>query len=217
VVVSITHAGLRSWAKGLYPLEAAVEILVRAFGGRFAAPGHPWIQPCDQPGWWWLDVTMLVDDQIGHLSGGEQRVLRFVASLAGGAPVSLADNLPGLDRELIDLVLAGLAHANGSHEHPDLRIDRARGVAVLNGRLPSLHPWPGAVQPGSADASRATDVTNAFREHVPSNPDWRQQLSDLPMIREDLLVQLERRASEGATPAELDELRRDYHELFGRF
>lgn len=214
--MSVTFAGLRSWAKGLYPLEAAVEILVRAFGGRFAAPGNPWIQPCDQPGWWWLDVTMLVDDQIGHLSGGEQRVLRIVASLAGGAPVSLADNLPGLDRELTDLVLAGLAHANGSHEHPDLRIDHARGVAVLNGRLPLLHPWPVAVQPGSADASRPTEETETAHESVPTNPDWRQQLPDLPLIREDLLVQLEQRASEGASPAELDELRRDYYELFGR-
>lgn len=213
--MSVTFAGLRSWAKGLYPLEAAVEILVRAFGGRFAAPGNPWIQPCDQPGWWWLDATMLVDDQLGHLSGGEQRVLRIVASLAGGAPVSLADNLPGLDRELTDLVLAGLAHANGSHEHPDLRIDHARGVAVLNGRLPSLHPWPAAVQPESADASRAADVTSAVHESVSTIPDWRQQLPDLPLIREDLLAQLEQRASEGATPAELDELRRGYHELFG--
>ena len=214
--MSVTFAGLRLWANGLYPLGAAVEILVRAFGGRFAAPGNPWIQPCDLPGWWWLDVTMLVDDQIGHLSGGEQRVLRIGASLAGGAPVSLADNLPGLDRELTDLVLAGLAHANGSHEHPDLRIDHVRGVAVLNGRLPSLHPWPAVIQPVSADAPRPTEETEAAHVSVPTDPDWRQQLPDLPLIREDLLVQLEQRASEGATPAELDELRRDYHELFGR-
>lgn len=27
--------GLRRWANGLYPLEAAVELLARAFGGRF--------------------------------------------------------------------------------------------------------------------------------------------------------------------------------------
>lgn len=213
--MSITHAGLRSWAKGLYPLEAAVEILVSAFGGRFAAPGQPWIQPFDRSGWWWLDVTMLVDDQISHLSGGEQRVLRIVASLAGGVPVSLADNLPGLDRELTDLVLAGIAHANGSHEHPDLRIDHARGVAVLNGRLPSLHPWPAAAQ-GSADASRPTERSEAAHLSVPTDPDWRKQLPDLPLIREDLLVQLEQRAREGATPVELDELRRDYFELFGR-
>ena len=156
--MSVAFAGLRSWAKGLYPLEAAVEILVRAFDGRFATPGHPWIQPCAQPGWWWLDVSRLVDDEIGHLSGGEQRILRVVASLAGGEPVSLADNLPGLDRELTDLVLAGIAHANGSHEHPDFRIDQERRVAVRNGPLPSLHPWPTpAVKPISAAADASSD------------------------------------------------------------
>lgn len=140
--MSITFAGLRSWAKGLYPLEAAVELLVRAFDGRFARPGNPWIQPCDQPGWWWLDVTRLVDDQFGHLSGGEQRMLRIVASLAGGEPVSLAENVTGLDRELTELVLATIAHAGGSHEHPDIHIDLEHGFAAQNGLLPSLHPWP---------------------------------------------------------------------------
>jgi len=157
--VSIAFAGLRLWAKGLYPLESAVELLVRAFDGRFARPGNPWIQPCDQPGWWWLDITQLTDDRVGHLSGGEQRLLRIVASLAGGAPVSLADNIPGLDRELTDLVLAAIAHANGSHEHANIHIDRDhdRGVAVLDGRLPALHPWPepadNPFRPEDSDAS----------------------------------------------------------------
>ncbi len=142
--MSITFAGLRLWAKGLYPLEAAVELLVRAFDGRFAPPGNPWIQPCDQPGWWRLDVSQLTDDHVGHLSGGEQRLLRIVASLAGGAPVSLADDAPGVDRELTDLVPSAIAHANGSHEHSNIRIDPGRGVAVVHGQLPSLHPWPEA-------------------------------------------------------------------------
>lgn len=154
--MSITFAGLRLWAEGLYPLEAAVELLVRTFDRRFARPGNPWIQPCDQPGWWWLDVTQLADDHIGHLSGGEQRLLRIVASLAGGEPVSLADNIPGLDRELTDLVLAALAHAGGTHEHPDIRIDHQRGVAVQYGRLPSLHPWP-----DSADRPSQTEDSSA--------------------------------------------------------
>jgi len=142
--VSITFAGLRLWAKGLYPLEAAVELLVRCFDGRFARPGNPWIQPCDQPGWWWLDVNQLADDHIGHLSGGEQRLLRIAASLAGGTPVSLADNVSDLDRELTDLVLAAIVHANGSHVRSNIRIDPSRGVAVLDGQLASLHPWPEA-------------------------------------------------------------------------
>jgi hypothetical protein len=140
--MTVTHAGLRSWAKGLYPLEAAVELLVRTADGRFASPGYPWIQPCDQPGWWWLDHEAITDDSLCALSGGEQRILRIVASLAGGQPVNLYADLPGLDRDLMGLVLAGMAHANGSHEHADIRIDHDRGVTVLGGRLPSLHPWP---------------------------------------------------------------------------
>lgn len=51
---------------------------------------------------------------------------------------------------------------------------------------------------------------------VPTNPDWRDQLTDLPLIREDFLLQIEHRLREGASPAEIDELRRDYHEVFGR-
>jgi hypothetical protein len=140
--MSVTHAGLRLWAKGLYPLEAAVELLVRTAHGRFASPSCPWIQPCDQPGWWWLDHEQITDDNLAVLSGGEQRILRIVASLAGGRPVNLYADLPGLDRDLMSLVLAAMAHANGSHEHADIRLDHQRGVAVLGGRLPSLHPWP---------------------------------------------------------------------------
>lgn len=140
--MSITHAGLRAWAKGLYPLEAAVELLVRTADGRFASPGYPWIQPCDQPGWWWLDHEAITEDNLAALSGGEQRILRIVASLAGGSPVNLSACLPGLDRDLMELVLAAMAHANGSHEHPDLHLDPDRRVAVLAGRLPCLHPWP---------------------------------------------------------------------------
>lgn len=140
--MSVNHAGLRAWAQGPYSLEAAVELLVGFAGGRFATPGHPWIQPCDQPGMWWLDPSRITNDTTGAFSGGEQRMLRIVASLAGGEPVDLSRNLAGLDRPAIGLVLAAVAHAAGSHEHADIRIDHERGVAVSYGRLPSLHPWP---------------------------------------------------------------------------
>jgi len=161
--MSVTHAGLRSWAKGLYPLEAAVELLIRASNGRFANPGYPWIQPCDQPGWWWLDNEAINDDTLCPLSGGEQRILRIVDSLAGGTPVNLSADLTGLDRDLMVLVLAAMAHANGSHEHANIRIDHDRGVSVLDGRLPSLHPWPEPAEGEPHDhrtpASRPTTAT----------------------------------------------------------
>lgn len=45
----------------------------------------------------------------------------------------------GLDRDNLNLVLA-VAHAGGSHEHSDMRVND-HGTATLN-RLASLHPWP---------------------------------------------------------------------------
>ena len=76
--MSVTHAGLRLWAKGLYPLEAAVELLARTADGRFASPGYPWIQPCDQPGWWWLDHEQITDD---NLAATDPDSLAFVGNL----------------------------------------------------------------------------------------------------------------------------------------
>ena len=51
---------------------------------------------------------------------------------------------------------------------------------------------------------------------IPTNPDWREQLTDLPLIREDFLLRIEQSVRDGVSPAEVDELRRDYDELFGR-
>lgn len=40
----MTHADdLRAWAKGMYTIEAATELLIRGFGGKFSAPGNPWV------------------------------------------------------------------------------------------------------------------------------------------------------------------------------
>ncbi len=199
--MSSTHTGLRSWAKGLYPLEAAVELLVRAADGRFASAGYPWVQPGDEPGWWWLDPTAITDDNLIALSGGEQRLLRIVASLADGPPVDLGANLPGLDRDAMSLVLAAMAHANGSHEHADIRIDHERGVAVVGGRLPSLHPWPDNVQ-------------GAIVNSQPPRP-AQDPLPDLPLIREELLCEIEQRHRDGAPASELADLRWHYHQIAG--
>ncbi len=35
---------LRAWANGSLPLSAAIELLVRAFDGRFARTDEPWIR-----------------------------------------------------------------------------------------------------------------------------------------------------------------------------
>lgn len=147
--MTTTTDGLRHWAKGIYPLEAGVELLARAFDGRFTGAGYPWVQPADA-GSYYLDADQLTEDAFGAYSGGEQRVLRIAASLLGGTPVNLYEELPGLDREHVELVLAAVAHAAGSHQHSGDLVPDPEGRYVSNGvrmgfaKLPSLHPWPTA-------------------------------------------------------------------------
>lgn len=129
---------LRAWAKGTYPLEAATELLLRAFGGRFAGQGWGWMREDD--GRPWIDFEA-IPAQIGGLSGGEKRFLLFTASLAGEGLVTLGDVLPGLDRDLMKLVLAATAHAAGTHQGAEV-IENADGTPSLRRVSGSLYPWP---------------------------------------------------------------------------
>lgn len=139
----MTHEdALRSWARGSYPCVAATELLIRAFGGRFVRPGNPWVIEDKGSGKNWINFEVIPENLDG-LSGGERRLLMLVASLADvGVGVELGDLLPGLDRKHLDLVLAAVAHAGGSHEHSDV-VANAEGKQTIK-RLPSLHPWPEA-------------------------------------------------------------------------
>lgn len=134
----MTPQKLREWAKGSLTTEAGTELLLRAFGGRFAAPGSPWInmEDPDRP---WIDFDS-IPDLIGGVSGGERRFLMIAASIGGTTTVALSDVLPGLDRSIMDLVLAASAHAAGTHqgavmtETPDGRVSFDQPG--------SLYPWP---------------------------------------------------------------------------
>lgn len=143
----MTHADdLRAWAKGVYTIEAATELLIRGFGGKFAAPGNPWVHASNEPQGpgqvsAWIDFAA-VPEEVGVLSGGERRFLLVAASLAEDVPVVLRDVVPGLDRENLDLVLAAIAHAGGSHEHSDVRFNEDGSMSLGKGYLDSLHPWP---------------------------------------------------------------------------
>lgn len=128
--------GVRGWAKGICPLEAGVELLIRQGRGIYA--GAPWLY--DYGDRVVVDVDELLDG-IGAWSGGEQRVARIAASLIGGERVDLNEDVSGLDRNNISLVLAAIAHANGSHEHSEIRYDND-GTPQGFDRLPSLYPWP---------------------------------------------------------------------------
>ena len=106
---------------------------------RFATTGYRWVRACGRPGWFWLDGEALIHDT-GALSGGERRVLAIAGALASGAALSdLPGVVAGLDRPRLELVLAGLAHAAGSHEHVATRVD---GDRLLYRRLGPVVGWP---------------------------------------------------------------------------
>lgn len=131
------QAGLRAWAWGLHSLEAAVELLILSFGGRFATAGWPWVRV--ERHTVWLDADQ-IHPHIGILSSGEQRILILVEALATGRPVDrLGDQFCSLDRYTLQLVLAALAHAAGSHAHAVLSTTGEGWVM-----LPPLIPWPTA-------------------------------------------------------------------------
>ena len=112
------EAGLRHWARGIYPQEAGVELLCRAFAGRFARPGYPWVQPGESPGSWWIDPEAMTGEAFGGLSGGERRYLAVAASLLGGPPVDLSD-VSGMDFERQDLIVLAVLHAGGRRQDWD--------------------------------------------------------------------------------------------------
>ena len=131
------HDQLRAWARGLYTTEAATELIIRAFNGRFSTTDHPWIRPTDHGHWIDFDA---ISDHLGALSGGEQRLLRIAASIGSSDPlINLGDEITGLDRPTLHLVLAAIAHAGGSHEQSGLAFDSHGRATIV--REPSLQPW----------------------------------------------------------------------------
>lgn len=103
-----TADALRAWARCDLALEAAVELLADAVGGRLLH--GPWV--CrDEHGLLWFDPDVAAAEG-GYLSGGERRVLAIASSLASAEhPVDLNDAVTGIDREALRCVLKALAHA----------------------------------------------------------------------------------------------------------
>lgn len=125
----------RAWAKGMYPLEAGVELLIRH--GKAIYTGAPRIHDDGERAW--LDVETLLNET-GAWSGGEKRLVAIAASLIGEERVNLSEEVGGVDRPSLDLVLAAIAHANGSHEHSGFEFDEDGHPRIA--RLSSLYPWP---------------------------------------------------------------------------
>jgi hypothetical protein len=103
-------AELRDWARGCHSTEAAVELLIKARGGRFVDPGQPWLRTDDR-GITWLDAQVIA--RYSHaVSSGERHILALVEALALGKPLEDVDGLmASLNPYHLDIVLAVLRHA----------------------------------------------------------------------------------------------------------
>lgn len=136
----MTHEDqLRAWARGMDPLAAATELLIRA---GFAQEWRPWVRWDDDGSRYWVDFEH-IPDLIGGMSGGEQRLLMIAASIgdrSGSATISLENELPGIDRDRFELVLAAVAHAGGFHT-PGRQIEFIDGTPRFVD-VPALLAWP---------------------------------------------------------------------------
>jgi len=157
------YARLRENAKGLYPLEAATELLIRdgtwlRRGGFLAACVQTWgpteAEPHLRAGasvMWGVvgealaamrSVDQDCPEWLGASSGGERRMIAIAYEIAEGSMSEVC----GLGRNGQELVLAAIAHGGGSHEHKGSPFTQeADGtVSWSDSReyLGSLHPWP---------------------------------------------------------------------------
>ena len=132
---------VRAWAKGVYSVEAGAELLIR--GGKAIYEGAPWLnESTSAEGARMVSVdTDFLYLESGAWSGSESRMTAVAVSLlAGGHLVDLNDAVSGLDPERLQLVLAAIAHAAGSHEArmPIIVDNTIRGYTEPE----SAFPWP---------------------------------------------------------------------------
>jgi len=122
-------AALRACARGIYPLEAGVDLLIshgswlgrEDFQDQFV---HTGISITDRVTEMaeidWQAAISALDARHLPCSGGEERMLRLAASIAGGIPVSLRDTLTGIDHRNIELVITAVLHAWGQRPAPEI-------------------------------------------------------------------------------------------------
>lgn len=109
---------LRASARGLYPVEAGVELLIghaswlhrTDFTERFVHLAADKAQMADID---WMAAITALDAATLPCSSSEAQMLRLAASLANATPVNLGDALSGLDSHNTHLVSQAVLHANG--------------------------------------------------------------------------------------------------------
>ncbi len=114
-------AALRACAAGIYTHEAGVSLLIanRAFLSRddFTSRFITHDTTTAMAAIDWAAAIAALDAGEIPCSGGEQRILRLAASIAGGIPVSLSDAITGLDSRNLSHLLTAIRHASGERSH----------------------------------------------------------------------------------------------------
>ena len=116
---STLQAALRAAADGLYALEAGTGLII-AHGawvqrGDFACFIHHGAGTAAID---WEAVIAALDAGELPSSGGEKRMLRLAASLAGDIPVRLGDAVTGIDEHNVSLLLKAVLHTSGRRQFP---------------------------------------------------------------------------------------------------
>ena len=111
---------LRAGATGLYPLEAACDLVIstgwlhRDDFTRFVTTATALTDRGTELAHIdWQSVISSRDAGLLPCGSGENRILRLAASIAAGIPVDLNDALSGLDQSSTGLVVRAVRHANG--------------------------------------------------------------------------------------------------------
>ena len=112
---------LRACACGIYPDEAAAELLISHgtflhrddFAGHFISNGTHISDGTAMAAINWEAVTAALSDGELPCSGGERRILMLSCSLGAGIPVDLRDAVTGLDDLNIQRLLTAIRHASG--------------------------------------------------------------------------------------------------------
>jgi hypothetical protein len=155
---------VRRWAQGVYPVEAGAELLIRQKKAIYE--GAPWLRESGAGrGQRMVAIdTSRLSEWAAAWSGSERRVAAVALSLIEDRyAVNLYDAVTGLDPEPLELVLAAIAHAAGSHE---ARMPLVDGTTLTGFSKPvNAHPWPerlntlgSAPRPSRAVAHEPGDV-----------------------------------------------------------
>ena len=120
---------LRACASGIYAVEAGIGLLIANgtflhrddFTSRFVLTGTSASDSAIRMAAieWDAVATALAAGDL-PCSGGERRILKLAASLAGGIPVDLRDAVTGLDQHNTQRLVTAILHASGQrqpHEH----------------------------------------------------------------------------------------------------